>query len=363
MKNRENIGYISYFSPDGRVSGQSGGNEFSGANNEGGKLYLMLMFLYKNVLEVHVAAKYEFVIFLDNYFTYPKTIKAFRDLGVGIAGTGRLKRGWPPACLKVSEEPLFNDLYYCVDDDGTLVMRWVDNNTVLMVSTVHNPESNILKDRRRPRLTNTNNSHVSAVWGVNHVRQIKIPGAINDYNKYMNGVDLADQRISSYSPNFRCRRTWMPLFLQCLNIVRNNSYILYKENGNENIMQKNFIYQLCESLSSRANSLSSPIYRNLRSHVSTNVSGVAEILQSRRLRRMTKKNFQLPQNRFKMPRSLHTTIFKNKQSRCVYCASLRAQRLKNGFPALKSRHVQRACGYCDVPLCKDHFDLFHTPGN
>lgn len=45
----------------------------------------------------------------------------------------------------------------------------------------------------------------------------------------MLGVDVADQLISSYRPKIRCRRTWMPLFLHCLDVLRVNCYILYHE--------------------------------------------------------------------------------------------------------------------------------------
>ena len=45
---------------------------------------------------------------------------------------------------------------------------------------------------------------------------IKIPKIVNDYNNWMYGVDLTDQLISYYKPKFRCRHTWVPLFLQFL---------------------------------------------------------------------------------------------------------------------------------------------------
>ena len=45
----------------------------------------------------------------------------------------------------------------------------------------------------------------------------------------MLGVDLVDQLIAYYRPKIRCRRTWMPLFLHGSDIIRVNSYVLYKE--------------------------------------------------------------------------------------------------------------------------------------
>ena len=47
----------------------------------------------------------------------------------------------------------------------------------------------------------------------------------------MFGIDLVDQLIAYYRPKIRCRRTWMPLFLHRSDIIRVNSYVLYKETG------------------------------------------------------------------------------------------------------------------------------------
>lgn len=125
---------------------------------------------------------------------------------MGLTGTARPKQGWPPAALNVSENALFNDLYYCVYGHGTLLMRWIDNSEVFLISTVHNPTDFIEKHRRRPRLTNTNESHVDKVWGTNYMKLIKILVVINDYNNHMNGVDVADQRISTQLIYFIQRR-------------------------------------------------------------------------------------------------------------------------------------------------------------
>ena len=45
----------------------------------------------------------------------------------------------------------------------------------------------------------------------------------------MGGFDLVDQRIVYYQPNVRCQRNWIPMFIQKMEIIRNNSYIVHKE--------------------------------------------------------------------------------------------------------------------------------------
>lgn len=77
---------------------------------------------------------------------------------------------------------------------------------------------------------------------------------INDYNRNMGGVDLAHQRISNCMPQLRFHRTWMSLFLQCLNIVRNSSYIVYKKSTSESMRMshKHFVLQMIATLRSRS---------------------------------------------------------------------------------------------------------------
>ena len=38
---------------------------------------------------------------------------------------------------------------------------------------------------------------------------------------------MANQRISYYHPNLQCNRTWVPMFIQILSMIRNNCYLIY----------------------------------------------------------------------------------------------------------------------------------------
>ena len=173
-----------------------------------------------------------FCLALDNYFTLPKVIAALREKGIGIVGTARFRRGWPPAKLaNISQDKVaFNDFYYCLDQYGTLCARWMDNGLVFCCSTLHHVGDSISRRRKRPRVTNKNKNHVNTIWGEESVKKINIPKLIDDYNHWMGGVDLCDQRIAYYHPDLRCQRNWVPMFLQIMSIIRNNAFIVYKEN-------------------------------------------------------------------------------------------------------------------------------------
>ena len=94
---------------------------------------------------------------MDNYVTYSKTLKGTRDLGVAAFGTAKAKRGWPPKEIKNVSDMRFNTLYWMHDKDDYLIMRWVDNSVVTMVSTFHNPSHTTKRQGRSPELIKSTN--------------------------------------------------------------------------------------------------------------------------------------------------------------------------------------------------------------
>ena len=67
----------------------------------------------------------------------------------------------------------------------------------------------------------------------------------------MGGFDLADQRISYYQPDLRCRRNWIPMFIQILSIIRNNSFIVYHSTStskSKKLSHKEFTLKMIKNL-------------------------------------------------------------------------------------------------------------------
>ena len=185
-------GYVLFFTPDGRV----GLNEFEDTKKEAGKIARMMSSVTK-MLDEYVSRGLKFVITADNYFIYPKILKAFRDRGIGMFGTARAKRNWPPAELKEEKlSGLFNHLYYSVDAFNNICCRWLDNSYVLMSSTVHRCVANVERKRRRPRENAKNKGHLEKVFGTHGFANIFIPRIINQYNFWMGAVDRTDQMIA-----------------------------------------------------------------------------------------------------------------------------------------------------------------------
>ena len=119
-------------------------------------------------------------------------------------------------------DEISNDFYYCYDYFGTLVALWMDNRLVFCVSTVYKASEIVVKLRKKPRKIVENKDHVDIVWKEKSTAEFFTPTLIDNYNHWMYGVDISDQRIAYYHPNLRCIQNWIPIFIQILRIVRNN---------------------------------------------------------------------------------------------------------------------------------------------
>ena len=117
---------------------------------------------------------------------------------------------------------------------GVLVVFWMDNGSVTMMTTIHGmvgDEWEVTRVRRRPRETSTNAAKVRSVFGTNSTKELKILKVIDDYNLHVGGVDIADQLRSYYSTQQTSHRNWWPLFFWILDTVIINCYLLARKKG------------------------------------------------------------------------------------------------------------------------------------
>jgi len=295
----------------------------------------------------------QYRIAMDNFFTTERVIKMTREKGVGVVGTARNRRGWPPAEYKSIDDARFNS-WYVYHQDEYAICRWVDNNIVNMVTTMHTGDETTTQARRRPKANNTNRRNIQDVWGTSHVANIDIPSVINNYNHWMGGVDLADQLIAYYRPDLRCRRVWMPLLLHCLDVVRINSYIMMKSRD-DTLTHKAFIKDWVCHLNERADALQHGPTRAAAALASPPGSG-----RKIKRRRMSHTNPTLPSIRLVGEKKDHVVTLTTSQRRCIYCSYL--LQLAKSDPAIearKPREVTRRCSTCNVNICKEHWDEYH----
>ena len=402
-------GFILNFTPDGRTAATKGEQEYE-LDKTSGKIHTLIMFLIKVIDELkekqltrlkknsetrntrqNEEALFEdvkmdkFCLAMDNYFTLPKVINSLREAGIGIVGTARFRgHGWPPKELRAitKEKVNFNDFYWMIDEYGTLIGRWMDNGLVFCVSTLHKPGKTIKRNRKRPRVTQNNRRHVQRIWGDQGATEIFIPTLIDDYNYWMGGVDVADQRISYYHPTkLVCQRNWIPIFIQLLSIVRNNAFIVHRKSMTTNdLSHKALTMELVIWCMSRAreectNRLKRTDVVAAAASPVSEITGPPSVIIKRRAKRKSSSlalddlSIRFP-SRFIKPMELHSRT-NVKRGTCVVCSAEYMDRKRQGERLKFDEEVKRThlhCGFCSLTstdkshafLCKKHFESFHT---
>ena len=147
-------------------------------------------------------------IYTDNFYSSPALFTELREEGFGACGTVRVNRRGMPVEMKAS---LSRGHICSVSIDECMVaLKWADKRQVPMLSTIHD-DAMITKARRTRQ----------AEGGREEVRK---PVMVEEYNKYMGGVDKSDQLLSYYGFSHRTVKWWRRAFID-LAVV--NAYILY----------------------------------------------------------------------------------------------------------------------------------------
>jgi len=99
-----------------------------------------------------------------------------------------------------------------------------------MISTIH--DSAIVNKGRKDRKTNM---------------EIKKPYAVVQYNKFMKGVDRADQYLSYYSVLRKTVKWLKKVVLYLLNCVPFNTFFVYRTPNRNKVKYKNFLHKVGRS--------------------------------------------------------------------------------------------------------------------
>ena len=107
------------------------------------------------------------------------------------------------------------------------VVTFSDGKLTGVLSTIHNSSMTTISRRSR-----------SAVRGVETVNK---PNMIVEYNKYMGGVDIADQLVTYYGFSHYSRKWWKRAFFHLIDVCMVNSYILYCSANQKKITHLDFV--------------------------------------------------------------------------------------------------------------------------
>lgn len=233
-------------------------------------------------------------------------MKTLQERGFRATATIRDNRitKCPITSSKIMSKKDRGSFEYLFDQNNQLlVVRWVDNSVVTMITnydTVY-PLNTVKR------------------WSKQQKMKIDVPQPhlFKNYNRYMGGVDLSDQSVNTYRISIRGKKWWWPLFTYMLDLAMTNAWKLYLlASEGEKISQLDFTRSIVRHYLLRA-----------RSSVHRRSSSVPVTVRH--------------DNMGHFPEKLE------KQLRCVVCHS----------------RIRWCCKKCKNTLCieRNCFEIFHTP--
>ena len=135
--------------------------------------------------------------------------------GIGMTGTIRKNRTEGCPLIVDDRKEKRGTIEYKTNEQGTIIIRWKDNKSVLVGSTVHG----VQPIGTTTRYSRCDKSRV----------EVQQPNAIKFYNRFMGGVDRMDENISHYRINIRSKKWWWPLFAMLVDCSMHNAWQLYRD--------------------------------------------------------------------------------------------------------------------------------------
>ena len=118
-------------------------------------------------------------LYVDNWYTSETLFRYLAANGTVACGTARANRISIPKSLK--QEVLAKGQHTYRRDDNLLMMSYNDKKDIYFLSTIHQATTGNSKKKARDGML------------------IKKPTVVNEYNKYMGGIDRNDAMVGNYS--------------------------------------------------------------------------------------------------------------------------------------------------------------------
>ena len=155
-------------------------------------------------------------VYMDNFFSSPTLFNDLYDEQIYCCGTVRGNRkGMPEEMKKIKLKNHGDSLL--MQKKELCAAAWKDKKIVYYLSTNCDPSENISVQRKQKDGT---------------IKDVPSPVIGQMYNKYMFGVDRADQLRMVYSTCRKALKWWKYLFWFCVDVAIVNSFICMKESPN-----------------------------------------------------------------------------------------------------------------------------------
>jgi len=169
-------------------------------------------------------------IYQDNFYKSERLAQTSLDRNMRVCGTMGVNRSIPRDLG--GEGKCFKKRQSAFRRKGDLMAQvWKDKRLVQMVSTIH--EAKTVNTGWKDRKTNT---------------EIRTPYAVVQYNKFLKGVDRADQYLSYYSVLRKTVKWSEKVVLYLLNCAPFNTFFVHRTlNTNKKVKYKNFLHKVGSS--------------------------------------------------------------------------------------------------------------------
>ena len=150
-------------------------------------------------------------VYVDNWYTSEELFRYLHENGTAACGTARKNRVKLPSSFKNNR--LKKGEHQFRRNDDMLAIRFNDKKEIYFLSTLH--KANVIDTRKRDRQGNV-------------IRKLKL---VDDYNKFMGGVDRNDEMIGTYSAVRKSMKWTKKVAFHFIEEGLVNAHILYKKNG------------------------------------------------------------------------------------------------------------------------------------
>ncbi|XP_049882739.1 piggyBac transposable element-derived protein 4-like [Pectinophora gossypiella] len=172
-----------------------------------------------------------FTLFMDNFYNSIALTRFLKSKKTDVVGTLNRRRVDCPQDIKaINEKRMERGAVVSRHCGDVSVVAWKDVKLVTTVSTYHNAD--MAQGRRAGQA-------------------IMKPNVIHEYNKFMGGVDLKDQKLSMYLLERKRGIKWyIKVFRRLFNVSILNCYIIYCSNigQGQKMSHRQFRYLLAEEL-------------------------------------------------------------------------------------------------------------------
>ena len=150
-------------------------------------------------------------VYVDNWYTSEVLFTFLYENNTAACGTARKNRLQLPATFKNPNIPKGEHRYR--RHENTLAIRFYDKKEIYFLSTIH--KANVIDTRKHGRQGNV-------------VRKLKL---IDDYNRYMGGIDRNDEMIGTYSCIRKSMKWTKKVAFHFIEEGILNAHILFKKVG------------------------------------------------------------------------------------------------------------------------------------